>query len=61
MTGYTVHSGSNDKFAEGWDRIFGAAGKPTEKASKAGTKAAKGKSSRSGKSNKKPKGKASKS
>lgn len=23
MTGYTVHSGSNEKFADGWDRIFG--------------------------------------
>jgi len=22
MTGYTVHTGSNDKFREGWDNIF---------------------------------------
>ncbi|WP_166826874.1 hypothetical protein [Thalassoroseus pseudoceratinae] len=22
MTGYTVHTGSSDEFAEGWDRIF---------------------------------------
>lgn len=22
MTGYTVHTGSNQKFASGWDRIF---------------------------------------
>lgn len=22
MTGYTVHTGSNDKFSSGWDRIF---------------------------------------
>jgi len=22
MTGYTVHTGSNDKFRDGWDRIF---------------------------------------
>ncbi|REJ89668.1 MAG: hypothetical protein DWQ34_19300 [Planctomycetota bacterium] len=23
VTGYTVHTGSNDKFSGGWDRIFG--------------------------------------
>ncbi len=23
MTGYTVHTGSNDKFREGWDNVFG--------------------------------------
>jgi hypothetical protein len=22
MTGYTVHTGSNQKFSSGWDRIF---------------------------------------
>ena len=22
MTGYTVHTGSTEKFAEGWDQIF---------------------------------------
>lgn len=22
MTGYTVHTGSNDKFRKGWDNIF---------------------------------------
>jgi len=22
MTGYTVHTGSTEKFSEGWDRIF---------------------------------------
>lgn len=22
MTGYTVHTGSNTKFREGWDRVF---------------------------------------
>jgi hypothetical protein len=22
MTGYTVHTGSNDKFSNGWDQIF---------------------------------------
>jgi hypothetical protein len=23
MTGYTVHTGSNEKFSSGWDRVFG--------------------------------------
>lgn len=23
MTGYTVHTGSTEKFADGWDQIFG--------------------------------------
>jgi hypothetical protein len=23
MTGYTVHTGSTERFAEGWNRIFG--------------------------------------
>lgn len=23
MTGYTVHTGSNEKFSGGWDKIFG--------------------------------------
>jgi hypothetical protein len=22
MTGYTVHTGSNEKFSQGWDQIF---------------------------------------
>lgn len=22
MTGYTVHTGSSDKFSQGWDQIF---------------------------------------
>lgn len=26
MTGYTVHTGSTEKFAEGWDQIFGKTG-----------------------------------
>jgi hypothetical protein len=30
MTGYTVHTGSNDKFASGWDQIFSGA-KPAKK------------------------------
>lgn len=27
MTGYTVHTGSNDKFRDGWDRVFKTASK----------------------------------
>jgi hypothetical protein len=36
VTGYTVHTGSNKKFTEGWDRVFSksggkrAAGKPAK-------------------------------
>ena len=31
MTGYTVHTGSNDKFAAGWDQIFSGGKKPGKK------------------------------
>lgn len=24
MTGYTVHTGSNEQFSGGWDRVFGS-------------------------------------
>ena len=46
MTGYTVHTGSNDKFSSGWDRIFqekkgSAERKAPAKRSKAAKKAAK--------------------
>lgn len=47
MTGYTVHTGSNDKFSKGWDQIFPGgkqASKTTEsqaRASKASKKTAK--------------------
>jgi hypothetical protein len=34
MTGYTVNTGSNEKFSEGWDKIFG------KKSSKKATPAA---------------------
>lgn len=27
MTGYTVHTGSNEKFSAGWDNIFAKPGK----------------------------------
>jgi len=33
MTGYTVHTGSNEKFSSGWDNIFGG-NKPTTGKSK---------------------------
>jgi hypothetical protein len=34
MTGYTVHTGSTEKFAAGWDEIFKkSAKKPTAKKS----------------------------
>ncbi len=32
MTGYTVHTGSTEKFSDGWDRVFsGAKKKPRKK------------------------------
>ncbi len=31
MTGYTVHTGSNDKFRDGWDRVFSAKPRPGKK------------------------------
>ena len=40
MTGYTVHTGTNDKFAAGWDNIF-CAGKPKKSDKKAAAGAAK--------------------
>ena len=33
MTGYTVHTGSSEEFASGWDRIFGD-GKKQQKPAK---------------------------
>lgn len=27
MTGYTVHTGSNEKFSTGWDQIFKKSGR----------------------------------
>ena len=39
MTGYTVHTGTNDKFSAGWDNIFAAGkGKKGEKKAAEGTK-----------------------
>ena len=33
MTGYTVHTGSTEKFASGWDRIFQGNDKSAERRS----------------------------
>ena len=45
MTGYTVHTGTSDQFADGWDRIFsGSDSKPGKPAKKANKKAAGSKS-----------------
>ncbi len=39
MTGYTVHTGSTEKFAEGWDQIFRTgAKKPKARARKTASK-----------------------
>jgi hypothetical protein len=52
MTGYTVHTGSTEKFAAGWDEIFkrGAAKRPAAKkkaaAKKPAPKSAKSKAAR---------------
>ena len=47
MTGYTVHTGSSEDFASGWDRIFGddkqKAKAPKTNAPKAQAKAAQAK------------------
>ena len=32
MTGYTVHTGSNEKFREGWDKIFRSQSKQKKQA-----------------------------
>jgi hypothetical protein len=31
MTGYTVHTGSNKKFAAGWEQVFGTTGKSAKR------------------------------
>ena len=40
MTGYTVHTGSNQKFTHGWDQIFSAPKSPSKKAVKTAAKKA---------------------
>jgi len=44
MTGYTVHTGSSEKFTEGWDNIFSGTKKKAGKS--ASKKAAKNKSNK---------------
>ncbi len=34
MTGYTVHTGSSEKFSQGWDQIFGKSGRKRQDAAK---------------------------
>lgn len=41
MTGYTVHTGSTDKFSNGWDQIFAGKKTASKTARKSGTEAAK--------------------
>ncbi|WP_437224327.1 hypothetical protein SH661x_003581 [Planctomicrobium sp. SH661] len=41
MTGYTVHTGSNDKFRDGWDKVFKAKKKPAAAEKKTGKDAGK--------------------
>jgi hypothetical protein len=50
MTGYTVHTGSNEKFTAGWDAIFAKAG---AKKSAAKGKAKSGRANAAGKKSKK--------
>jgi len=40
VTGYTVHTGSNKKFADGWEQVFGSQKKQSTSAGKAGAKPA---------------------
>lgn len=50
MTGYTVHTGTNDKFSAGWDNIFAAGkGKKGEKKAAAGAKQSEEKAAKSAK------------
>jgi hypothetical protein len=37
MTGYTVHTGSNEKFSSGWDKIFAGKAAVAAKGAKSGT------------------------
>jgi hypothetical protein len=55
MTGYTVHTGSNEKFSSGWDNIFGGGKKPASQTKNTAAQPAESekKASKSGKSGKK--------
>lgn len=51
MTGYTVHTGSNEKFTKGWDGIFGASAQSapaTEKSTTSRSKSGERKTSKTG-------------
>ncbi|MFQ5733851.1 MAG: hypothetical protein ACE5KM_18080 [Planctomycetaceae bacterium] len=37
MTGYTVHTGSTEKFSDGWDRIFRGKSAKTSAGKKVGS------------------------
>ena len=52
MTGYTVHTGSNENFSSGWDHIFSGGKKLAKKGSDTGA----GKKSGSAKEAKNPPG-----
>ncbi len=39
MTGYTVHTGSTEKFSDGWDRIFDDVSKSRKKPASGRSKA----------------------
>lgn len=62
MTGYTVHTGSTEKFSQGWDQIFGGSkqtsgkSKKSASASAAPKKSKQSKSARSTAARKRPKG-----
>jgi hypothetical protein len=54
MTGYTVHTGSNDNFRDGWDQIFSSGKKtPAKSVSKSKTRAKKSAGKSAGKRAKK--------
>jgi len=48
MTGYTVHTGSTEKFSDGWDRIFGTQNKQQKTSAAKTTASQKKAGSRSG-------------
>jgi len=53
MTGYTVHTGSNDNFRDGWDQIFTGDKKTASKGSKTRAKKKASRKKKSGPSDKK--------
>ncbi|MDA0834288.1 MAG: hypothetical protein O2955_12965 [Planctomycetota bacterium] len=62
MTGYTVHTGSNEKFSQGWDKVFSggkksktSAGSSKKTAKKSAVKSTAKKTARKVKASKKSK------